>query len=101
MRVAFSSILLNTGSSSPGDELMTCNTSEVAVCCSSASANSRWSVAIRFFKSISAGARLRLVGVLRAAGALRTDFPRFTIDVRSGPGKASNKNGISPPNLPN
>ena len=29
---AFSSILLNTGSSSPGDELMTCNTSDVAVC---------------------------------------------------------------------
>ena len=33
MRVAFSSIALNTGSSSPGDELMTFSTSEVAVCC--------------------------------------------------------------------
>ena len=28
MRVAFSSMAWNTGSSSPGDELMTCNTSE-------------------------------------------------------------------------
>ena len=35
MRVAFSSIASNTGSSSPGDLLMTCSTSEVAVCCSS------------------------------------------------------------------
>jgi GAF domain-containing protein len=38
MRVALSSMARNTGSSSPGDELMTCRTSEVAVCCSSASA---------------------------------------------------------------
>src|SRR5215510_3935262 len=30
-----------TGFSSPGDELMTCRTFEVAVCCSSDSANSR------------------------------------------------------------
>ena len=34
MRVAFSSIALNTGSSSPGELEMTCSTSEVAVCCS-------------------------------------------------------------------
>ena len=40
MRVAFSSIAWNTGSSSPGELLMTCNTSEVAVCCSSASLRS-------------------------------------------------------------
>ena len=33
-RVAFSSIFWNTGFSSPGDELMTSSTSEVAVCCS-------------------------------------------------------------------
>src|SRR5262245_11732235 len=37
MSVAFSSIAWNTGSSSPGELLMTCSTSEVAVCCSSAS----------------------------------------------------------------
>src|SRR5215472_7765087 len=37
-RVAFSSMAWNTGSSSPGELEMTRNTSEVAVCCSSASA---------------------------------------------------------------
>ena len=41
IRVAFSSITLNTGSNSPGDALMTCKTSEVAVCCSSDSVRSR------------------------------------------------------------
>ncbi len=34
---AFSSIASNTGARSPGEELMTCNTSAVAVCCSKAS----------------------------------------------------------------
>ena len=44
IRVAFSSMAWNTGSSSPGELLMTCSTSEVAVCCSSASLRSsvRW-----------------------------------------------------------
>src|SRR6516165_2867131 len=37
MRVAFSSIAWNTGSSSPGELEITCSTSDVAVCCSSAS----------------------------------------------------------------
>src|SRR6266478_5879022 len=41
MRVAFASMASNTGSSSPGDRLMTCSTSEVAVCCSSDSVRSR------------------------------------------------------------
>ncbi len=45
MRVAFSSMALNTGSKSPGELEMTCSTSEVAVCCSSASASSRLSCA--------------------------------------------------------
>src|SRR5262249_53527378 len=40
-RVAFSSMALNTGSSSPGDELMTRSTSEVAVCWSNDSDSSR------------------------------------------------------------
>ena len=35
MRVAFSSMASNTGSSSPGELEMTFSTSEVAVCCSS------------------------------------------------------------------
>ena len=39
MRVAFASMAWNTGSSSPGELLMTRSTSEVAVCCSSASAS--------------------------------------------------------------
>ncbi len=34
---AFSKIASNTGARSPGDELMTCKTSAVAVCCSNAS----------------------------------------------------------------
>ena len=33
MRTAFSSMVLNTGSSSPGEPLMTWSTSAVAVCC--------------------------------------------------------------------
>ena len=33
-RIAFSSIASNTGARSPGEELMTCKTSAVAVCCS-------------------------------------------------------------------
>ena len=40
MRVAFSNMVPNTGSSSPGDELMTRSTSAVAVCCSSDCRNS-------------------------------------------------------------
>ena len=39
--VAFASIASNTGSSSPGELEITCSTSEVAVCCSSASDSSR------------------------------------------------------------
>jgi hypothetical protein len=34
---ALSNIASNTGARSPGEELMTCNTSAVAVCCSNAS----------------------------------------------------------------
>jgi hypothetical protein len=40
MRVALASIVSNTGLSSPGELLMTCSTSEVAVCCSSDSVSS-------------------------------------------------------------
>src|SRR5262249_26020446 len=36
MRTAFASMAWNTGSSSPGELEMTCSTSKVAVCCSSA-----------------------------------------------------------------
>ena len=40
IRVAFSSIALKTGCSSPGEQLMMRNTSAVAVCCSNASLRS-------------------------------------------------------------
>ena len=39
MRVAFASMVSNTGSRSPGELEMTRSTSEVAACCSSASAS--------------------------------------------------------------
>jgi hypothetical protein len=39
--MAFSSMAWNTGSNSPGDELMTRSTSDVAFCCSSDSLSSR------------------------------------------------------------
>ena len=45
-RIAFSSIASNTGARLPGEALITCNTSAVAVCCSSAS---RCSVISRVF----------------------------------------------------
>ena len=41
MRTAFSNMVWNTGSSAPGELEMTWRTSEVAVCCSSASESSR------------------------------------------------------------
>src|SRR5258707_1338506 len=62
-------------------------TSDVAVCRSSASANSRLRVAISFFRSTSAGAPLGFVGTLLLVGDLRTACPRFAIWVRSAPGK--------------
>ena len=40
MRVAFARIASKTGFTSPGDELMTLSTSDVAVCCSSVSRSS-------------------------------------------------------------
>ena len=46
IRVAFSSMVSNTGSSSPGELEMTCRTSEVAVCCCS---DSRSSLSRRVF----------------------------------------------------
>ena len=40
IRVALASMVSNTSSSSPGELLMTCSTSDVAVCCSSDSVSS-------------------------------------------------------------
>ena len=40
---AFSSMVANTGSTSPGELLITCSTSDLAVCCSRDSFSSRLS----------------------------------------------------------
>ncbi len=57
-RVAFSSMAPNTGSSSPGELEMTRSTSEVAVCCSRASASSR----VRALTCSCRSARVELAG---------------------------------------
>src|SRR5262249_18120687 len=64
IRRAFSSIVVNTGLSSPGELEITPSTSEVAVCCSSASARcsrASWSSRLYFSSCCS-----------RSAGGLRT-----------------------------
>src|SRR5262249_25212449 len=53
MRVAFSTMARNTGSRSPGELEITRNTSEVAVCCSRASASSRVRASSCCFNSVS------------------------------------------------
>src|SRR5271165_5045592 len=61
-RIAFSSMASNTGVRSPADALMTCSTSEVAVCCSRASFSSLIkSETVRRLRSVAAGATRRLV----------------------------------------
>src|SRR5262249_27178456 len=52
---ALASIAWKTGSSSVGELLMTCSTSDVARCCSRASASSRVRASSCFFNSISVG----------------------------------------------
>jgi len=66
MRVAFDRMAWNTGSKPPGEELMTCRTSEVAESCSSASSRSRLNSAT--FASLPAAEELRR---RTAFGALR------------------------------
>jgi hypothetical protein len=48
---------------------------------------SRLSLEISFFPSTSASAGFPFVGALRAVAGFRTDFLRFAIEMRSGPGK--------------
>ena len=85
-RVAFLSMDWNTGSSSPGELLMTCNTSEVAVCCSSASARCfcasassrvRWSSC--FWRSAAVGPRCRATGSAFRPLSFVVSRPRFFI----------------------
>src|SRR6266516_3748789 len=73
MRVAFSSIDWNTGSKSPGKLLMTRSTSEVAVCCSSASA--------RAFR-VSASSRVRTSSCLSNSAVSELGSMAFTRTAR-------------------
>ena len=78
MRVAFSSIAWNTGSSSPGELEMTLSTSEVAVCCSSDSERSsvRWrsSLSSRVFSMAMTAWAAKFVHQLDLLVGERTDF---------------------------
>jgi hypothetical protein len=74
-RVAFASVASNTGCNSPGELEMTRSTSEVAVCCSSASASSRVRASSCFFNSISELGPL-LTRVLAFAPVERSLRPR-------------------------
>lgn len=84
-RVAFSNIASNTGSSSPGDELMTRNTSAVAACCSSASSRSRRSRTLLVTLVLGEPRGRLIAGVLRRLATFRPrdpadlppDLPRF------------------------
>src|SRR5215831_17262391 len=53
IRIALANMLCNTGSNSPREKLMTLSTSDVAVCCSRASASSRVRASSCFFNSMS------------------------------------------------
>src|SRR5258708_1655862 len=70
MRVAFSSTPWNTDSSSPGELLMACRTSEVAICCSNASASSR----VRALTCSCRSARVELAGRASVGVLLRLGF---------------------------
>src|SRR3974377_2140441 len=82
--VAFSSIEWKTGFNSPGDELMTRSTSDVAVCCSNASSRSRRSRAdslsariILALRRFGIALRLRaLLGLLLALERRRIAHPK-------------------------
>ena len=70
-RIALSSIASKTGPRSPGEELMTCNTSAVAVCCSKAS---RVSVINRAFS----------IAITACAAKDRSPLQRLLADIAAG-----------------
>src|SRR5260221_2234646 len=70
MRVALSSMAWNTGSTSPGEVEMMRSTSEVAVCCSRASASSR----VRALTCSCRSARVELAGRASVGVLLRLGF---------------------------
>ena len=72
IRVAFSNMASKTGPSSPGEELITPRTSEVAACCSRDSCSSRVSRATSVSWRAAEDLRLRaLFGALRRLNVLR------------------------------
>ena len=77
IRTAFSNIAWNTGCNSPGELDMTCNTSEVAVCCSSDSERS----SVRSRSSLSS----RVFSMAMMAWAAKV-FSTATCLSESGPG---------------
>ena len=89
-RVAFASMAWNTGSSSPGELEMTCRTSEVALCCSSASASffskssMRASYAVAF---VLVERRLRIVRLFAPLRDKVTSSAQSLVPFREGPTK--------------
>src|SRR6516162_970291 len=95
MRVAFSSMVGNTGSGCAGELLMTLSTSAVATCCSSASSRSRVSLAT----SVSWFAdklELRSFGALPRFGAGRVGGALERRLIVAPEGSASYRAKISP-----
>ena len=70
--IALASKDSNTGSSSPGELEMTCSTSEVAVCCSSASVSSLSRASTRACRSREVADRVRVERL--AAALMRRGF---------------------------
>src|SRR5262245_47774413 len=90
-RVAFTRMVSNTGCSSPGDLLMTCNTSDDAACWSSASAS--------LFSRSARVSRVRPAGVLAFVPDERTRVGvRFSApSLATSPHRPSPSQGVTPP----
>src|SRR6266566_5397405 len=80
MRTAFASMVWKTGSSSPGEVEMTRSTSDVAVCCSRASASSR----VRALTCSCRSARVELAGRAAVGPSLRVGFVVLLCGVFAG-----------------
>jgi hypothetical protein len=82
MRVAFSSMAWNTGSSSPGERLMTFSTSEVADSCSNASSRSRKArLFLQFVSGYLCGWRFAGLGPIRALTLYRLSASTASLHV--------------------
>src|SRR3974390_3089372 len=95
-RVANSTRVSNTGCSSPPELEMTFSTSEVAVCCSSASSRSRVSLATSVSWLVADKLGLRSFGALRRFGARRVGGALERRLMVAPEGSASYRAKISP-----